>query len=154
LDLTPDQKLAVEASAAKLFSEFGRAELAAAQTTENHLNGVAGLPGAKVTVEIPSMPGLANQLQAEFDQTLRSEIGAQRAALIEAWSAATLAGQLNFGAGQPAIISIRRAPDGGLYMATLKGGSLGGTAGSDISLEDLVSPYLLPLFQAVAAPPP
>jgi hypothetical protein len=151
LDLTAGEKAAVEAAAAKLLADFGNAERAAAQPAEKHLNGVAGLPGAKVTIEIPPLPDLANQLQAQFDQALQGEIGAQRASLLEAWSAPTLAARLNLGAVEPTIISIRRAPDGSLFMART-GSMAGGTAGNDISLDDLVPPELLPLFQAVATP--
>jgi len=153
LDLTPDQKNAVEAAASKLLADYGNAELAAARSTENHLNGVAGLPGSKVTVEIPPLPDVASQLQSEFDQSLQAQLGAPRANLVEAWSAGILTRQLNLDTGQPTIISVRRAPDGWTYITTQRGGALSGTAGSDISLDNEISQPLLPLFQAVAGPP-
>ena len=153
LDVTAGEKSAVETATAKFLSDFGDSELAAAKVTENHLNGVAGLPGVKVTVEIPALPEAVDQLGSQVAQTLRAELGEQRASIVLDWGQAD--GNLfNLHTAAPKIISVRREPGGMMYIATQVGGSLGGTTANDLRLEEHIPSSLLSLFQAVAPPPP
>ena len=153
LDITPAQKSGVEDATAKFLSDFGDVELAAAKVTENHLRGVAGLPGAKVTVEIPAMSGAVDQLGAQVAQTLRAQLGEQRASIVLDWDQHD--GDLfNLHTAEPKIISVRREPGGVMYISTQVGGMMIGTTGNDLSLESHIPRPLLSLFQAVAPPPP
>jgi len=67
----------------KLLAEYRKAELAQVESIPEHLDGVAGSSGPKVTLRVKGATEAAKRLRGEFEQTVLEALGPDRTAVVK-----------------------------------------------------------------------
>jgi hypothetical protein len=143
----------------QLLGDYRALEIANAQPTEDHLPGIAGQPGEKLTIRVRPQPEEGARVKQQFEAALVDALGAQRAELLtkagESWLGSEFA---QFGA-EPKIISVIRHPGGSFNISIKTGNNWMSTGGPASAIKNLIPSHFWPMFSklfnpADAADPP
>ncbi len=154
LVLTADakQQQRLNATLARLLSDYRALETAQAHRTEDHLPGIAGQDGLKTTVQVDPMPEQGAQVRKQFESALRDELGRQRADLLLQTGEAWLESEFSSSGTEPKTISVIRHPNGSYNISIKSGGSWLSTGGPAQVVTNQIPARFLPLFSDVLEP--
>jgi hypothetical protein len=131
----------------RLLAEYRALEVAKAERTEEHLPGIAGEKGDKLTIRVSSLPVEGAQIRQQFESALTDALGEQRATLLQQVSSTWLDIQFARFGTEPKTISLLRRP-GGDFNISIKtaGGNWSSMGGPARIVKHQIPPHFLPLF--------
>lgn len=145
---TPEQVSSLNRKLTGLIRAYQDFEVARAEPTDEHPPGIRGAKGEKLTIRVPPLPEEAARLKQEFEATLRTGLGEQRADLLLRAAGNWLDSQFSTDGTLPKTYSVVRHPDGSFNISTSTGGS-SMSVGGPRSFEDYIPAHLQPLFAAL-----
>ncbi|MGZ5505920.1 MAG: hypothetical protein ACXWKH_06040 [Limisphaerales bacterium] len=154
--LTLDQKqtAALNTTLTNLLAEYHSLEAAKAEKTDEHLPGIAGEKGDKLTIRVQPQPEDGKRIMQQFETALRNELGPQRADLLLQTSESWLDQQFNQSGAEPKTISLIRHPDGSYNLSIKSGGSWFSTGGPWRIIKNQIPVHLRDLFNEMTQPQP
>jgi hypothetical protein len=144
LDAATQQRLNQELK--NILTEYRDLEAAKAELTDEHLPGIAGQQGEKITVQVRPQPADGARLKTRFETALKEAMGNQRAELLtqagDVWINSEFA---QFGSETKTVSLIRNRP--GSYNISIKsGGNWFSTGGPADAVLPQIPVNLRPMF--------
>lgn len=125
-------------------------ELSKVELTEDHLPGIGGQEGEKITIRVPALPEEGAKAKEEFVAVLTQALGEQRSTLLLKLADSWLDQQLSQSGSETKTISVLLGPQGGGNVS-VKAGNGWLSAGFDgrrpEQLFNYVPRHLAPFFQ-------
>jgi hypothetical protein len=147
-----NQKTTLNANLTRLLAEYRTLEAAKAERTDEHLPGIAGQPGDKITVRVQPLPEEGARLKQQFETALRTELGTQRADLVSQTGENWLDSQFSQFGTEPKTISLIRHPGGSYNISIKSGNSWFSTGGPWQAINHQIPIHLRPLFSELIEP--
>lgn len=147
--LEPAQLRQLNAELRQCLEAFRAAEASNVKTTDDHLSGVGGQDGEKVTIEVTLSREAGARAKSEFEDIVRRYLGAQRADIVLTVSANWIDSEFAQSNEQAKTITLVRKRNGGYDIAIRSGGSwlsTGFPKERRDSLKYYVPPHLIPFF--------
>jgi hypothetical protein len=136
----------------QILAEYRTLEAAKAERSDEHLPGIAGQPGPKITIRVKPLPEEGARIKQQFEAALVQGLGEQRAKMLSELGDSWLDSQFaQFGADTK-IISAIRNPGGSYNVSVKTGRSWFSTGGPLAAVTVHIPPHLRPLFAEVLAP--
>jgi hypothetical protein len=152
LTLDPNQRAVLNATLARLLAEYRTLEAAKAERTEDHLPGIAGQAGDKISVRVQPLPEEGARLKRQFETALRTELGVQRADLVIQAGDNWLDSQFSQFGAEPKTISLIHNQGGSYSICFQSGHSWFSTGGPWQIINSHIPVHLRPLFSEMVEP--
>ena len=152
LTLDQNQRATLNATLSRLLAEYRTLEAAKAERTDEHLPGIAGQEGDKISVRVQPLPEEGKRLKQEFETALRTELGVQRADLVIQAGDNWLDSQFSQFGAEPKTISLIHNPGGSYNISIQSGRSWFSTGGPWQIINRHIPAHLRPLFSELAEP--
>jgi hypothetical protein len=137
----------------RLVVSYQEKEAALAEFTENHLSGIAGQKGDKLSLVVKPLPEEGRQLKQQFESTVNQLLGGQRGQLVQQGASSWLDSTFSHFGAEPKTISLIRHPNGGYNVSVKSGGSWISTGGPDArSIEYQIPAHLRSRFSSLLQP--
>lgn len=152
LTLEPNQRAVLNATLARLLAEYRTLEAAKAERTDEHLPGIVGQAGDKISVRVQPLPEEGARLKQQFATALRAELGIQRADLVIQTGDNWLDSQFSQFGAEPKTISLIHHSAGSYNISIKSGNSWFSTGGPWQIISHQIPVHLRPLFGELAEP--
>jgi hypothetical protein len=130
-------------------AEYRSLEAAAAKRSDEHLPGIAGQTGEKMTLRVQPLPEEGARIKAQFEAALLQALGEQRTTLLKRIGENWLDSQFaQFGA-ETKIISVLRRPGGNISISIKTGNNWFSTDSPAEHMKNYLPPHLRSLFSEV-----
>lgn len=141
-----------------IVADYRTQEAAHTVRTDEHLAGISGADGDKVTIVVKPIPEVSARLRDQFEGTLWDQLGDQRASLVlrasEGWMQEQL-GWVNYESEaptpEPRTFSAVRWPDGS-YNLSVRSGHTWMSVGGPMSLNHYIPEHLRHFFAEIEGP--
>jgi hypothetical protein len=153
LTLDEKQATALNRTLTKILADYRALEATKAEKTDEHLPGIAGQDGDKLTIRVQPQAAEGKQYMQQFQAAFRNELGSQRAGLLLQVADNWFDQQFSQSATAPKAISLLRCPDGSYSISIKSGNSWQSTGGPWRIAQLWIPPHLRPMFSDIAPPP-
>jgi len=134
LGIDPKTQTTLNGELRKLVADFRTLQATKAERTEDHLAGIAGQDGEKITIRVQPLPEEGARFKSQFEAALMNAMGEQRAKLVmetgEHWIDEEF---LQYGT-DPKTISVLRRPNDTYNLSIKSGGSWFNTGGLRVDM--------------------
>ena len=153
IELPPETLSQLNAHLIALLEELHKSETSRAERSDEHLAGISGAEGEKLTIKVPASNFDVGGLKQHFEVTLPEALGTGRGELVERTASDWLDSHLSQFGTEPRIISLARDPNGTFRIAVKEGFSWFSTGGLT-SIDGYIPAHLRPLFATILDKPP
>jgi hypothetical protein len=158
LVMSSEQAKTMNHALSQIVAEYRTQEAAHTVPTDEHLPGIDGAEGDKVTIVVEPMPDVSARLREQFEGTLWDQLGAQRASLVLEASEGWMQEQLGWvsheseaAAPEPRTFSVVRWPNG-TYNVAVRSGHTWMSVGGVSSLTHQIPAHLRHFFAEIETP--
>lgn len=146
LVIDPAVQRALNKRLKQLLQDYRALEVAKAERIDEHLPGIAGAKGEKLTIRVQPRPEDGARIKQQFEAALLDALGEQRAGLLKKAGSTWLNSEFaQFGA-EPKIISVVRHSADSFNVSIKTGGSWISTGGPASATLIQIPVHLRPLF--------
>lgn len=155
LTLDSTQQEALNTALRRCLNDYRKIETAHVERLEEHLPGIAGQDGERLTIRVTPVPEAGTNARREFEAALRNALGDQRTDLLLEVSEDWLSSEFSGATTETKTISVLRRPGGSLDISIKSGNSwlsTGVPKDRPEMINHYIPPHLQPFFREFLEP--